>query len=51
MMVGGPATAEGVLAALAVTGHFLEALAPRLGDRPLPAARARLVDALRRAAA
>ena len=40
-----------VLEGLAVTGHFLEtALAPSLGDRPPPPARARLLDALRREA-
>jgi len=49
MMQGGPATLEGAVAALDVTGHFLERrLAPMLGDRPLPPARARLVAALRR---
>jgi DNA repair protein RecO (recombination protein O) len=52
MMLGGPATPEGALDALSVTGYFLETrLAPALGDRTLPGARARLVDALRRAAA
>ena len=41
-----------VLAGLAVTGHFLETrLAPALGDRALPEARARLLGALRREAA
>lgn len=36
-----------VIAGLAVTGHFLEKfLAPSLGDRKLPAARQRLIDAL-----
>ena len=40
-----------VLAGLAVTGHFLETqLAPALGDRPPPEARARLLSALRREA-
>ncbi len=38
-------------AALDVTGHFLEHhLAPSVGERPLPAARARLLDALGRGA-
>ena len=50
VMLGGAATLEGVREALAVTGHFLETrLAPSLGERPLPAARARLTDELRRA--
>ena len=41
-----------VLEGLRVTGHFLEAhLAPALGERPLPEARARLLGALRREAA
>ena len=50
ILLGGAATAEGALAALDLTGHFLSRLAPSLGDRPLPPARARLIDALRRAA-
>ena len=38
-----------VLEGLQVTGHFLEThLAPSLGDKPLPAARQRLVDTLQR---
>ena len=38
-------------AALRTTGHFLsEHLAPSLGDRPLPAARQRLVDLIARRA-
>jgi len=38
-----------LIAGLAVTGHFLsERLAPALGERPVPAARQRLVDALAR---
>jgi DNA repair protein RecO (recombination protein O) len=42
-------TGADLAAALSVTGHFLEHhLAPSVGDRPLPAARARLVDTLRR---
>lgn len=52
MLTGGAATLPGVLAALDLTGFFLrERLAPSLGDRPLPAARARFLDALRREAA
>ena len=39
-----------IACALKVTGHFLEHhLAPSLGDRPVPAARDRLLDLLRRA--
>jgi DNA repair protein RecO (recombination protein O) len=50
VMTGGEATLEGVRAALAVTGHFLERrVAPSLGDRALPAARERLISALQRA--
>lgn len=38
---------EGVLQALRVTGHFLEHhLAPSLGQKPLPPARQRFIDAL-----
>lgn len=38
-----------IRAGLVTTGHFLEhSLAPALGDRPLPAARARLIAALSR---
>jgi DNA repair protein RecO (recombination protein O) len=47
----GAVPAEGVdlRDALIVTGHFLERhLAPSVGERPLPAARQRLVDALGR---
>ena len=47
LLLGGPATLEQVVAVLGVTGHFLHAhLAPSLGDRPVPPARARLLDAL-----
>jgi len=47
MLLGGMPTLSGAVAALAVTGHFLESnLAPSLGTRPLPAARMRLVRAL-----
>lgn len=49
---GGMGTPEDVLAGLGTTGHFLRThLAPALGDRPIPEARTRLVDALRRLAA
>ncbi|WP_308915463.1 DNA repair protein RecO [Jannaschia sp. LMIT008] len=49
MLVGGPTTLADVIAALDLTGHFLEhRLAPSLGDRPLPAARGRFVEAVRR---
>ena len=48
---GGPGGPADILEGLGVTGHFLRTrLAPALGDRPVPEARARLVDALRRAA-
>lgn len=51
LLGGGAAGKEDVLQGLAVTGHFLSAhLAKALGDRPLPAARARLVDRLARTA-
>lgn len=47
MLLGGMPTLGGVIAALKVTGHFLEHhLAPSLGNRPLPPARARLLQAL-----
>ncbi|SDZ55778.1 DNA replication and repair protein RecO [Jannaschia faecimaris] len=47
MMIGGMPSIEGVVEALAVTGHFLETkLAPSLGNKSLPSARARLVQAL-----
>ena len=46
MLLDGTPTIEGVVEALAVTGHFLEnRLAPAMG-RPLPAARGRLLQAL-----
>ncbi|RVT82328.1 DNA repair protein RecO [Rhodobacteraceae bacterium CCMM004] len=45
----GPASAAELLDGLTVTGHFLDRwLAPALGDRPLPPARARLVARMRR---
>ena len=48
MLVGGMPTIEGVAAALALTGWFLEnRLAPSLGDRPVPPARGRFVGAVR----
>jgi DNA repair protein RecO (recombination protein O) len=51
VMLGGPADVAGILAGLEVTGHFLRAhLAPSLGDRPIPPARGRLTDGLRREA-
>lgn len=47
----GPGTTGEVLLGLRTTGHFLERhLAPALGDKPLPAARVRLVEALARRA-
>jgi DNA repair protein RecO (recombination protein O) len=43
MLTGGPATPEGLVCGLHLSGHFLEnALAPALGNRPLPEARRRL---------
>lgn len=48
---GGKGGLPDVLAGLRVTGHFLATrLAPALGERPLPEARARLLDALGRLA-
>ncbi len=45
----GPAPDAEILQALITTGHFLEHhLAPALGNRPLPSARARFVEALSR---
>jgi len=45
----GTGETEDVQQGLRVTGHFLETwLAPSLGDRPVPEARARLVDTLAR---
>jgi DNA repair protein RecO (recombination protein O) len=47
----GPASRAELLDGLRTTGHFLtHHLAPALGERPLPAARARLVAALERGA-
>ncbi len=49
-MLGTGADRAGVVAGLATTGHFLATRAlPALGDRPVPAARSRLVDLLSRA--
>ena len=49
VLTGGRGDLADVLEGLRVTGHFLEAhLAPALGDRPVPEARARLLGALRR---
>jgi DNA repair protein RecO (recombination protein O) len=45
----GPAPDADIALALSTTGYFLETrLAPALGNHPLPAARARFVDAFRR---
>lgn len=45
----GPATASELLDGLRISGHFLERrLAPALGDRPLPEARARLIERMQR---
>lgn len=47
----GPVSMDDLRAGLRTTGHFLQhRLAPALGERPLPEARARLVDALGRLA-
>ncbi len=49
MLGGGDGSRAHVLEGLATTGHFLTGwLAPALGDRPLPEARARLLDRLKR---
>ena len=51
MLTGGAASLGQVVEALSLTGHFLgRKLAPSLGEKPLPPARDRLVDALRREA-
>ncbi|MFY0692808.1 MAG: DNA repair protein RecO [Paracoccaceae bacterium] len=47
----GPSDQNGIADGLRLTGHFLNTwLAPELGDKPLPAARQRLVDLLTRKA-
>lgn len=47
VLLGRPAGPGDLAQGLALTGHFLgQALAPHLGDRPLPEARARLAKAL-----
>ncbi len=47
MLVGADPDLDRVRAALEVTGHFLEKrMAPSLGDRPIPAARRRLLSEL-----
>lgn len=49
LLTGGAADAPGILAGLRLTGHFLqEVLAPDPSARPMPEARARLVDLLAR---
>lgn len=49
VLLGGEATLAGVRDALRTTGHFLETrLAPSVGERPLPAARGRLLSILDR---
>ena len=49
MLGEGAGALPGVLAGLRTTGHFLSAwLAPAIGERPVPEARARLMDRLAR---
>lgn len=49
MLGQGAAPLADILAGLRTTGHFLNAhIAPSLGERPLPAARQRLIDVLTR---
>ena len=49
MLGAGDGARENVMAGLRTTGHFLHRwLAPALGDRPLPEARARLIERLAR---
>ncbi|NNK79602.1 MAG: DNA repair protein RecO [Litoreibacter sp.] len=51
LMGQGPTDPEGLADGLKLTGYFLNTwLAPELGDKPLPAARQRLVDILTRKA-
>ena len=48
ILIGGAPSIEGAVAALEVTGFFLEnKLAPSLGNRPVPPARQRLLAALK----
>jgi DNA repair protein RecO (recombination protein O) len=49
-LLGGPATPQSLADGLRTTGFFLDRLAAELGDRKLPEARHRLVDALTRQA-
>lgn len=49
-LIGGALSLEGVQSALSLTGYFLtEKLAPSLGNRPLPPARARLIGQIAKA--
>ena len=49
LIVEGDGSVEDLLAGLRVSGHFLDQrLAPSLGERPIPAARNRLVDLIAR---
>lgn len=49
LLNSGPATPEEIDQGLRLTGHFLEHhLTPALGDKPMPAARQRLVDLIAR---
>jgi len=49
LLGAGDGSQKNVLEGLATTGHFLNRwLAPALGERPLPEARARLIDRLKR---
>ena len=51
LQMKGPVSRAEVAAGLALTGYFLQrGLAPVLGDRPMPEARARLISALARPA-
>jgi len=48
-LLGRPDSVPGLVSGLSTTGYFLEhRLAPQMGEKPLPSARARLVDALRK---
>jgi DNA repair protein RecO (recombination protein O) len=50
MLTGGEATLKDVRSALDLTGYFLQhRLAPSLGDKPIPPARDRFLEELRRA--